>query len=68
MTLKEMRERAGYTQSFVAKKLFVTPNAVSLWERGGNGMASKYIPKLAKLYHVTDDDIIAALRLAKEGA
>lgn len=68
MTLKEMRQQAGYTQALVAKKLFIHENAVSQWERGQNGMASKYIPKLAKLYHVTDDDIIAALRLARKGA
>lgn len=66
MTLKEMRERAGYTQALVAKKLFICDNAVSQWERGQNGMASKYIPKLAKMYHVTDDDIIAAVRMAME--
>lgn len=74
MTLKALREAAGYTQTLVAKKLYVSSNAVSQWERGQNSMASKYIPKLAKLYHVTDDEIITALRevraarAGKEGA
>lgn len=74
MTLKALREAAGFTQMLVAKKLYVSPNAVSQWERGQNSMASKYIPKLAKIYHVTDDEIIAALRevqaarASKEGA
>lgn len=67
MTLKEMRQNAGYTQSLAATKLFVSANAVSQWERGQNRMSSKYIPKLAKLYHVTDDEIIDALRLAMDG-
>ena len=68
MTLKEMREQAGYKQRLVAKKLNVSEGAVSQWERGVNGMATKYVLKIAKLYHVTEDEIIAALRLAKEGA
>lgn len=67
MTLKEMRERVGYTQTLVAKKLNICDNAVSQWERGQNGMATKYISKLAKMYRVTEDDIIAAVRLAREG-
>lgn len=67
MTLKEMRERVGYTQTLVAKKLSICDNAVSQWERGQNGMATKYITKLAKMYRVTEDDIIAAVRLAREG-
>ena len=62
-----MRERVGYTQTLVAKKLNICDNAVSQWERGQNGIASKYISKLAKMYRVTEDDIIAAVRLAREG-
>ena len=30
------------------------------------GIASKFVPKLAKLYHVTDEEIIAAIRAAQE--
>lgn len=67
MTLKEMRNRVGYTQTLVAKKLNIHDNAVSQWERGQNGMATKYISKLANMYRVTEDDIIAAVRLAREG-
>lgn len=62
MTLRELREAAGYTQWLVAKKLYISVNAVSQWENGRNGVASKFIPKLAKMYHVTDDEIIAAVR------
>lgn len=66
LTLKELREAAGLKQPYVARKLYVSQNAVSQWERGANGIASKFVPKLAKLYHVTDEEIIAAIRSAQE--
>lgn len=66
LTLKELREAAGLKQPYVARKLYVSQNAVSQWERGANGIASKFVPKLAKLYHVTDEEIIAAIRAAQE--
>lgn len=65
MTLKELRENAGLTQMLVAKKCFVSVNAVSQWERGINGIASKYHAKLARLYHTTDDEIRAASEMAQ---
>ena len=64
MTLKELREGAGLTQKLVAKKLFISVNSVSQWERGQNGMARKYIPKLAKMYGVTETEIRAAVQAA----
>ena len=66
MTLKELRLAAGLQQSDVAKKLNVTISAVSNWELGKNAILRKYHKKLAKLYGVTEDDIIAAVRLAKK--
>ena len=66
MTLKELRLAAGLQQADVAKKLNVTITAVSNWELGKNAILRKYHKKLAKLYGVTEDDIIAAVRLAKK--
>lgn len=66
MTLRELRLAAGLMQSEVAKKLNVTIIAVSNWENGKNGISRKYHKKLAKLYHVTDEEIIAAIRAAQE--
>lgn len=60
MELKGIRENAGLRQADVAKKLRVNISAVSNWERGLNGIASKYIRPLTRLYGVTEAEIRAA--------
>lgn len=64
MELKGIRENAGLRQEDVAKKLRVRASAVSNWERGVNGIASKYIKPLTRLYGVTE----AEIREASESA
>lgn len=74
MELKAIRENAGLRQEDVAKKLRVRVSAVSNWERGVNGIASKYIRPLARMYGVTEAEVRAASeaaqteRAGKEGA
>lgn len=74
LELKGIRENAGLRQADVAKKLRVNISAVSNWERGLNGIASKYIRPLTRLYGVTEAEIRAAseaaqtTRARKEGA
>lgn len=60
MELKGIRENAGLRQEDVAKKLRVRVSAVSNWERGVNGIASKYIRPLTRLYGVTETEIRSA--------
>ena len=60
MELKAIRENAGLRQEDVAKKLRVRVSAVSNWERGVNGIASKYIRPLTRMYGVTETDSRAA--------
>lgn len=60
MELKAIRENAGLRQEDVAKKLRVRISAVSNWERGVNGIASKYIRPLTRLYGVTETEIRSA--------
>jgi transcriptional regulator with XRE-family HTH domain len=64
LELKGIRENAGLRQEDVAKKLRVRVSAVSNWERGVNGIASKYIKPLTRLYGVTE----AEIREASESA
>ncbi len=47
------------TQAFVAEKLDVTSQAVSLWERGENAPDISKLAELAKLYGVTTDWLLA---------
>lgn len=65
MELKAIRENAGFRQEDVAKKLRVRVSTVSNWERGVNGIASKYIRPLTRLYGVTETEIRAASEVAQ---
>lgn len=65
MELKRIRENAGLRQEDVAKKLRVRVSAVSNWERGMNGIASKYIRPLTRLYGVTETEIRSASEAAQ---
>lgn len=55
MRLVKARSKVGMTQIFVAEKLDVTAQAVSLWEREENAPDISKLPELAKLYGVTTD-------------
>jgi transcriptional regulator with XRE-family HTH domain len=65
LELKGIRENAGLRQEDVAKKLRVRVSAVSNWERGVNGIASKYIRPLTRLYGVTETEIRTASEAAQ---
>lgn len=59
MRLREYRQKAGLTQEVVAKKMNVNQTAVSKWESGENNISRKYHKKLAKLYGITVEDLLA---------
>ncbi len=65
MELRELRKENGLRLVDVAKKLKVNASAVSNWERGLNGIASKYIRPLTRLYGVTETEIRAASEAAQ---
>lgn len=58
--LAGIRVTAGLTQLDVAKALGITQTAVSSWERGDGSPKLDKIPQLAKLYGVSEQDIISA--------
>ncbi len=58
MSFSAAREKAGMTQSEVAKALGVNQSAVSFWESGRNQPRGKQMVKLAKLYGVTVDELL----------
>ena len=53
--IRQLRERAGYSQSQLAKKLDVTRSSVNAWEMGLSTPTTQYIVALAKLFHVSAD-------------
>lgn len=67
MTLKEMREKAGLRPAEVARRLNVSVAAVSNWENGWNGIVSKYIKPLAKLYGVSELEILTIAEANRKG-
>lgn len=62
MNMKEMRLKTGLTQEQVAKLLEVNQAAISLWETKQCRPARKYMPKLAKLYGVHEDELELAVK------
>ena len=56
--IKILRERAGFSQAQLAKKLDVTRSSVNSWEMGLSTPTTQYIVALAKLFHVSSDYIL----------
>ena len=57
MTLKALRVNAGLSQVDVAKRLKITPETLSNWERAKSFPNVPQITELEKLYGVTYSDI-----------
>ena len=53
--IKELREKAGYSQAQLAKRLDVTRSSVNAWEMGLSTPTTQYIVAMCKLFHVTSD-------------
>ena len=66
--LREARENSGLRREFVAEKLGISPDHLSLIERGKRtSLSLKRIETLANLYNVTFEEMArAALETAKE--
>lgn len=57
-TIRVLRERAGYSQAELARKLAVTRSSVNAWESGLSAPTAVYIIEMAKLFHVSSDFIL----------
>ena len=55
---RECREKAGYTQKYVALSLHVKPPSVSDWENGNTCPTIDNLIKMADLYGVTVDELL----------
>ena len=56
--IKELREKAGYSQAQLAKKLDVTRSSINAWEMGLSTPTTQYIVALSRLFHVSSDYIL----------
>lgn len=57
LNVKAMRERRGVSQSYLAKHLSITVQAVSAWERGVNAPSAETLPQIAQLLGCTINDL-----------
>lgn len=58
MSFVQARQKAGLSQSQVAKELGVDQSAVCRWETGENMPRAAMLVLMAKLYGCTVDDIL----------
>ena len=56
--LKELREKAGYSQAQLALKLGVRQSTVGMWENGTNKPKNAKLEQLANIFGVTTDYIL----------
>lgn len=57
MPFKELRERAGLTQADVADRLRIKRSTVSMWEINKSSPRADLLPKLAKIFNCTIDEL-----------
>ena len=57
-TIKALREKAGYSQTSLARELNVTRSSVNAWEMGISTPTTQYIISMAKLFHVSTDYLL----------
>lgn len=62
MTFFQARQKAGLTQSQVAKALGVDQSAVCLWETGKTSPRAATLFKIAKLYGCTVDELLKGVK------
>ena len=57
--LKDVRNRVGMSQEFVADQLGISRQAVTKWELGQSKPNAKNLQALAKLYHVSSEELLS---------
>ena len=56
--LKNLRNKYGYTQASLAKKLSITRSSINAWEMGLSAPSTPFLVELSKLFHVTTDYLL----------
>jgi transcriptional regulator with XRE-family HTH domain len=57
--IAQLRKAAGMTQEELAEKMNVSPQAVSKWENDSTCPDIMTLPKIAKLFNVTVDELLS---------
>lgn len=56
--LKSIREKAGFSQDSLARKLDISVSTVSKWEQGRGGPNKDNLSKLVRLLQCNYDDLL----------
>ena len=63
MSFKSARTAKGLTLKQAADEIGVTAQAISLWENGKTMPSAVLLPKIAKVYETTVDDLLSVEEL-----
>ena len=58
LRLKELREKAGFSQAVLARKLGVRQSTVGMWENGRNKPQNSKLEMMASIFHVSTDYLL----------
>ncbi len=61
MTLRQLRNLKKITQSEFSKKLYVSQPLLSFWEQGVREPSIEILPKMAKILHITIEELVYAI-------
>ena len=56
--IKDLRERDGYSQTALSKKLGLTRSSINSWETGISVPSTQYLVELSRLFKVSTDYIL----------
>ena len=56
--IKELREKNGFTQTALAKRLGLSRSAINAWEIGISVPSTRYIVELSSLFKVSTDYLL----------
>jgi len=57
-SIRALREKAGISQSELARRLTVTRSSVNAWESGLSTPTAAYLVELSRQFHVTTDYLL----------
>ena len=58
--IRYLRDKAGLTQSDLAKKLGISPSAVTSWEMSLSSPSLAHIIEMTEIFHVSADYLISS--------
>src|SRR5699024_12252854 len=64
--LKKEREKRGWSQDYLAEKIYVSRQSVSKWETGKNYPSIEVIIDLSDLFDITIDELLRSDEELKE--